>query len=338
MKISFLVTYYNQAQYVEQSLNSILEINKPCDWEILVGDDGSSDNTVDIVKKYIEKHPDNIRLHVMPREAGKKYAPIKRASENRINLLEHAKGDIFCTLDGDDRYIDKDFVVQAVELFEKNSNISVVSFAYADYVNEVPRKTHRLPERAGYAPVDKQAYMRSYYIHAGACVHRLICASIPQIKSIGYYDDNDIVLNSLKYGEMYYIDKTIYAYRQTGDGIFTSMSYVEQAMLNALGCDVDIKLLGSGYRDTMLQRYAHSLMTAYMYKNSVKTVLGDKYERYIGLCGDDKNSFCRALLTYPDLIDNEKKMLDSTINDLKRKNKLLYTAVFLKYMLRGFIK
>ena len=46
-KISFLVTYYNQAQYVSQSLESILAIDFPddCLYEILVGDDGSNDGT-----------------------------------------------------------------------------------------------------------------------------------------------------------------------------------------------------------------------------------------------------------------------------------------------------
>ncbi|MBQ6555003.1 MAG: glycosyltransferase family 2 protein [Firmicutes bacterium] len=338
MKISFLVTYYEQAQYVEQSLNSILEIKKPCDWEILVGDDGSSDNTVDIVNGYIEKYPDNIKLFVMPREAGKKYAPIKRASENRINLLEHAEGDIFCTLDGDDRYVDKDFVGQAVELFEQNDNISVVCFAYADYVNEVPKKTHKLPKKVGCAPVDKQAYMRFFYIHAGACVHKLIRSSVPQIKKAGFFDDNDIVLNSLKHGEMYYIDKTIYAYRQTGDGIFTSMDSFEQAVLNVLGCDADIKIMGEEYRDIMLQRYAYAIMTAYLRKNSVKELLGDKYTRYIGLCGDDKKSLCRDILTYSELNAAKKDELDSLINTLKKQNRLLYAAAVLKNILRGFIK
>ena len=53
MKISFLVTYYNQKKYVKQSMDSILAIDKPCDWEILVGDDGSTDGTDEEVKKYI---------------------------------------------------------------------------------------------------------------------------------------------------------------------------------------------------------------------------------------------------------------------------------------------
>ena len=92
MKISFLVTYYNQKQYVAQSLESILAIRKPCEWEILVGDDGSSDGTQDVVREYIRRYPDNISLHIMPRDPAVKYAPVQRASANRINLLEKATG------------------------------------------------------------------------------------------------------------------------------------------------------------------------------------------------------------------------------------------------------
>ena len=88
MKISFLVTYYNQKEYVKQSIESILAIEKPCDWEILVGDDGSTDGTIQEVKRYIEEYPDRIKMYVMPRENGKNYDSVKRASANRLNILE----------------------------------------------------------------------------------------------------------------------------------------------------------------------------------------------------------------------------------------------------------
>ena len=47
MKVSFLVTYFNQQQYVEKSMKSIIDIKKEFDWEILVGDDGSTDGTIE---------------------------------------------------------------------------------------------------------------------------------------------------------------------------------------------------------------------------------------------------------------------------------------------------
>lgn len=63
MKISICITYYNQEKFVRQSLDSVLAIDYPCDFEILCGDDGSDDNMIDIIKEYAEKYPDNIFLH-----------------------------------------------------------------------------------------------------------------------------------------------------------------------------------------------------------------------------------------------------------------------------------
>lgn len=46
MKLSFLVTYYNQQEFVADSMRSVAELKKPCEYEVLVGDDGSVDNSV----------------------------------------------------------------------------------------------------------------------------------------------------------------------------------------------------------------------------------------------------------------------------------------------------
>ena len=55
MKVSFLVTYYNQQDYVEESMNSILNIKKEFDWEILVGDDGSTDGTLEKIEEFVKQ-------------------------------------------------------------------------------------------------------------------------------------------------------------------------------------------------------------------------------------------------------------------------------------------
>ena len=130
MKVSFLVTYYNQAQYVKRSIESILNIQKNFDWEILVGDDGSSDNTVDIVNNYISSYPDKIQLYIMPREKDTKYKSIQRASLNRLNLIKHCNGDYFCIIDGDDYYCNSEFIIKALDIFNKKKCVSVVAFNY----------------------------------------------------------------------------------------------------------------------------------------------------------------------------------------------------------------
>ena len=78
MKVSFLVICYDQEKYITNILDSILNIEKPCDWECLISDDGASDGTVSVIKKYMERYPQNIFLYENERDAGKKYDAEKR--------------------------------------------------------------------------------------------------------------------------------------------------------------------------------------------------------------------------------------------------------------------
>lgn len=282
MKISFLVTYYNQREYVRQSLDSILAIDKPDEWEILVGDDGSSDGTIEVVRDYVNAYPNNIFLFVMPRDKNRKYDSVKRASANRINLLEYATGDYFCVLDGDDFYCDKSFVEDAIEVFDNIPDISVVGFGYKFYTDGDYSKDYVLPAGVR-GHVDKKTYLKSFYLPAGACVHKLCYGKdrIDFIKKIGYFDDNDIVINSLNYGGMYSIPKTIYAYRQTGQSVYTSMSEIEKALLNLQGLYVDLQLISREFMDVLYERNMYSILILYIYRkkvNSIKNI--DKYTEY----------------------------------------------------------
>lgn len=59
--IEILLATYNGGKYLRQQLDSIL--NQTCrEWQLLVRDDGSDDNTVEIIKDYIERYPGKIIL------------------------------------------------------------------------------------------------------------------------------------------------------------------------------------------------------------------------------------------------------------------------------------
>lgn len=301
MKVSFLVTYYNQKNYVKQSLDSILTIEKPCDWEIIVGDDGSTDGTIDEVKKYLIKYPDNIKLYIMPRDNNKKNNSVRRASANRLNILEHSTGDFFCMLDGDDYYCDRNFIGDALDIFYKYDDISIVTFGYRYEKKGVLGKEITLSNIATNNFVDKYKYLRSFYIHSGACVYKKSFGSkrIEDIKKLGYFDDNDIVINSLNYGEMYSISRAIYVYRQTGDSIFTSMTALEKAILNVQGMDIDTKLVDEDLKKVIIERNYNSLIIMYIWKWKLQFVLGnDKIVDYKTGCSSLMPSYCFELLNY----------------------------------------
>lgn len=339
MKISFLVTYYNQEQYVRQSLDSILAIKKPCDWEILVGDDGSSDGTTAIVREYMERYPDRVFLYIMPRDPQKTYSSVLRASANRLNLLEKASGDYFCTLDGDDWYCDTDFLADALAVFAENPAVSVVGFGYQRVTDGVAGRPNTLPAGMNRTCVDKGEYLNRYYLHAGACVHRIAWGHerIEYIRGIGFFDDNDILINSLNYGELYAVNRVIYSYRQTAVSVYNSMSMVEQAVLNVQGLDVDLILIDGQYRENLLRRNATQIFTLYIWKERLEAVLGEgKYHRYLKECELLPNSLAYTILNYRNASRQERRAVRRVVLPVMGRHPRIALSMYRKRFLNRY--
>ena len=124
------------------------------------------------IKKYVEKFPDKIKLYIMPREKEQKYDSVKRASANRLNILKHSTGDIFCVLDGDDYYIDYNFINESIDIFNKNRDVSIAVFGYETIENGISAKKYTLKSTKSEHIFDEKEYLKDYYMHAGACVFR----------------------------------------------------------------------------------------------------------------------------------------------------------------------
>lgn len=336
MKISFLVTYYNQEKYVRQSLDSLLAIEKPENWEILVGDDGSSDSTVSIVKEYIQKYPDHISLHVMPRDPGVHYAPVMRASANRLNLLEKCTGDYFCVLDGDDWYCDRAFAKEALAIMESQPDISVVLFGYQHVTDGVVEQCVTLPEAFDGRRVDPEVYLKSYYIPSGACVHRKSYGTerLAYLKKIGYFDDNDIVINSVHYGGLYCICRVVYSYRQTGISLYNSMNSLEQAVLNVQGYDVDNKLVFPKYQTVILYRNRFQIITVFIWRKEIEKIVGEnKYQGYLNSSKNIYPSLLVDMLSFDTLTATKKMNIIKTVYPLIICNLKFASKNFLKRLM-----
>ena len=332
MKISFLVTFYNQEKYVRESIESILSIEKPYEWELLVGDDGSDDRTVEIINDYISQDIDHIHLYIMPRDKDKQYDSVKRASANRINLFEHSTGDCFCVLDGDDCYCDKKFAIEAIKVLEKKQDVSVVSYGYREF--GIVDKECQLPDgMEGY--IDTEQFVSCFYLPAGACVHRSKKESIEHIKKIGWFDDSNILMNSLSIGKMYYINRVIYAYRQTGVSLYSSMTSLEQAVLNVQSYDVDMWITKGQFDRALRKRYAGAILKLYYCRKHIQTRLGEKKKDcYYNNSQIIENSLSADLLDYYSLSNKKKKKTKAFISLIEKENPKYALKIRLNEILR----
>ncbi|MFT6053545.1 MAG: hypothetical protein ACJAS3_000376 [Roseivirga sp.] len=100
--ISIIIQCYNQVGMIESCLESILKQNIKSEYEILLGDDQSTDGTREICIKYAKKYPTQIRLFLHNKENN---ISIDGRPTGRFNFLYNlfsARGTLIALCEGDD--------------------------------------------------------------------------------------------------------------------------------------------------------------------------------------------------------------------------------------------
>lgn len=116
MKYSIIIPVYNVEKYIGRCLESILNQSYE-KYEVIVVNDGSPDNSVDIINKYVKKDK---RFKLFTKENG-------GLSDARNYGVKQASGDIIIFIDGDD-YIDRDLLLKVNEEISINRDIEVVRY------------------------------------------------------------------------------------------------------------------------------------------------------------------------------------------------------------------
>lgn len=93
-KISIVIPSYNKAKYIKETLDSIVAQNYP-NLEVLIQDGGSSDGTLQILKKYSGKHPKIFRY-----ETGRDKGQLDAINKG----LKRSTGEILTFINADDVY------------------------------------------------------------------------------------------------------------------------------------------------------------------------------------------------------------------------------------------
>lgn len=137
--VSIITPMYNGAKYVGQTIESVLAQTYP-NWEMIIVDDGSKDNSAEIVKQYSKKD-NRVRL-IQQKNAGSAAA--------RNNALRNAKGRYICFLDSDDLLEPVFFEKQLKFLKEKNAALVFASYRRIDENGNEKLQPFIVPERATY--------------------------------------------------------------------------------------------------------------------------------------------------------------------------------------------
>lgn len=134
MKISIITASYNYDKYIEETINSVINQSYK-DWELIVADDGSSDNSVEIIKSFCEK---DSRIKLFQHQDGQN----KGLKETLLLGLKHTTGDWIAFLESDD-YMSPENLTKKAQIIEKYPEVKLV-FNKVSFLCEGKATTKRL--------------------------------------------------------------------------------------------------------------------------------------------------------------------------------------------------
>ncbi|TJY36400.1 glycosyltransferase [Pontimicrobium aquaticum] len=125
-----LITYNNEP-HIEDTLQSILKQNVDFDYEIIVGDDRSTDGTYSIIETYAEKHPNLFNIKKNTKQLG--------ILKNFKTTLDRCSGTFVFDIAGDDMLKTNDALQKMVDVLKSDSKLGFVDSGFDSFYEETKK-------------------------------------------------------------------------------------------------------------------------------------------------------------------------------------------------------
>ena len=109
--VSVCMTTYNHEAYISQAIESVLAQHTDFGVEIVIGEDCSTDSTLEICRQYEQQYPDVVRVVTSPQNVG--------MHANYRRTIEACRGEYIAMLDGDDYFSDSNKLQMQVGAIEE---------------------------------------------------------------------------------------------------------------------------------------------------------------------------------------------------------------------------
>ncbi len=119
LKVSIATVTYNHEAYLKKTLDSFLAQKTNFQYEIVIGEDCSTDRTRDVFYKYQNKYPEKIHVITSEKNVG--------SQKNALRTINACIGKYIAMCEGDDYWTDPYKLQKQVDFLEENSEYGLIS-------------------------------------------------------------------------------------------------------------------------------------------------------------------------------------------------------------------
>lgn len=229
-KISVFLLVYQQVDFIRDTLESVLAQDYP-NLEIVVGDDGSTDGTVEILHDYDKKYPGLFKLVLSSVNAG--------ITANSNKILAKCSGDYIALMGGDDLWLPGKLNKQVEWLLHNpdaalcHTKTEVFESTSGETIAFIP-----VSETSRNAPVGLGEFLKNTpgYVSSSFMIPRWAIPKSGFDERVRLVSDWLFTLEILARGRMGYIDEVLTKYRRHDGNVSAKHSMMFTDMM--LACDI----------------------------------------------------------------------------------------------------
>jgi len=224
-KVSILIPSYNSAPFLPMSMESALSGTYQ-DFEIIIIDDGSSDNTKEVLRPFIDQYPSQIRYF---------WEENKGLAAARNTGIAQARGKYLALLDADDKWLPCR-LQEGVKVLDADSSVGLVhgNITYMD-INEKEIGTPKRNIQFLNGSLFENIFLRKADIACPTVLFRRACCQEAGLFDVNLSrlgcEDRDLWLRIAQKYKIIYIDKVLSYYRLSPQSMSRDLKKMTQARL-----------------------------------------------------------------------------------------------------------
>jgi len=209
-KLSTVVIAYNQEEYIQEALQSIVSQKTDFQCEVIVADDASTDKTQDIIRKFAAQYPTLIKPILRKRNIG--------AWNNFVDALRKANGEYIALCEADDFWVDNQKIQKQVEFLERNKKYALCFHPVRVTFEDSSRKEYVYPKLVKKSDFTLEELLNQNYIQTNSVVYRR--QDYRKLAKDVMPGDWYLHLYHAQFGKIGFINKTMSVYRRHKGGIW----------------------------------------------------------------------------------------------------------------------
>lgn len=253
--VSISCATYNHEKYIAAALDGFLMQETDFPFEIIIGEDSSTDQTLEIISEYKEKYPNIIKLIAWPENVG--------ASKNWTTILQTCQGKYIANCEGDDFWISHNKLQKQIHFMENNPDFAICCHQCVNFDQTNQIIVGNYPDY----PDGKELSISDLFVAniANTCsiVYRNYHFKLPDFFETLKVGDWPMHMLHAQYGKIKYFHDTMALYRIHQNGVWSSTADISKI-------DESVLMLRSmnNYFNNIFEEAIHSSIRNYLLRKA----------------------------------------------------------------------